>query len=238
MVLEAEHPAVRRSSGESGQGPTLDLFLQSLGSGQGGHQQRAEGQVTNSNAVEQVQLAAFMLVMQPGVSAARAAAISGNLCYFFSRSARGHLGWVHLRQERGATSGPARHWLQRVLQCSGRSTNEKGVSRKTSSPASNFSLVVTNLPLTLSPLSSGFSLGLAPISSASDQPSIWQSFTLKTSSFSCSSLQRVAASLLRASKSLQAPSRFSGVNFECLGNVKCEGSYDETILGRWSLVIP
>ena len=83
MVLEAEHPAVRRSSGESGQGPTLDLFLQSLGSGQGGHQQRAEGQVANSNAVEQVQLATFMLMMQPGVSAARAAAISGNVCYFF-----------------------------------------------------------------------------------------------------------------------------------------------------------
>ena len=75
VVLKAEHSAVWRSRSKRGQCPTLDLFLQSLDGGQGGHEQGAEGQVPNSNTVEQVQLAAFMLVMQPCINATLSTAV-------------------------------------------------------------------------------------------------------------------------------------------------------------------
>ena len=75
MVLKAEHSAVWRSRGERGQGPTLDLFLQGLDGGQGCHEQGAEGQVSNSNAVEQIELAAFMLVVQPSITATLSTAV-------------------------------------------------------------------------------------------------------------------------------------------------------------------
>ena len=63
MVLKAEHSGVWSSRGERGQSPTLDLLLQGLDGGQGCHEQSAEGQVPNSNAMEQIQLATFVLVM-------------------------------------------------------------------------------------------------------------------------------------------------------------------------------
>ena len=174
-----------------------------------------------------------MLVVEPCITATFGTTVPEDHSFAFnvgpkknfhpSKLRHYYLGWVHRLQDRGATRGPARHWLHLVLQCSGRSTKEKGCSRKTNSPGSKFSLVVTNLPLTLSPLSSSLNLGFAPANSASVQPSSWGSVGVSTFLLGCSSLQRATASLLRASKSLLAASRFSGVNLE---NLKIVGGAD------------
>ena len=69
VVLKTKYSAIWGPRSKRWQRSTLDLFLYSLDTGQVCHKKGSQSQVTNANAVQQVQVTTLMLVVEPCITA-------------------------------------------------------------------------------------------------------------------------------------------------------------------------